>query len=99
MNQLLGHLLLLAQTPPVPAHREELTQSALKLWIILAVGGLVLIAVIGTIIASNRRRREARARENKRPGKRIPDAWEESARRLEVQPLENPEDDDLRVDR
>jgi HAMP domain-containing protein len=67
------------------------------LWIGLAIGGLVLLAIAGTILAAIRRRREARAREAQRPAKPIRDAWEESARRLEVEPLEDPDDDDLRV--
>lgn len=90
---------MLAQAPPEPSPRGELARSAAGLMVILVVAGIVLLAVVGTILSSNRKRREARAREEKQPRRAIPDAWAESARRLEVEPPDSPEDDDLRVDR
>jgi hypothetical protein len=92
-------LSLLAQAPPEPAPRQDLAKSAAGLLVVLVVAGIVLIAVVGTLLASNRKRREARGREAKARTKSIPDAWQESARRLEVQPPDDPEDDDLRIDR
>ena len=96
MNALAGLFAILAQTP---ADRGDQARSALILWILFAAGGIVFVGAVWAILSSLRKRREARARDARKRPKPIKDAWDESARRLEVEPPDDPEDDDLRVDR
>jgi hypothetical protein len=98
MNGIAAFIAWLGEAPP-PVDRGSLTRSAMALWIVLTAGGVIFVAAVWAALSANRKRREAKAREQRRPGPPIKDAWDEAARRLEVEPPENPEDDDLRVDR
>jgi hypothetical protein len=91
-------LQLLAQLQPAP-DRGGLLRSAMGLWLTLLCAGALLVLGVWALLGSRRKRRRAQERENTPDRRPIKDAWTESARRLEVQPLDSPDDDDLKVDR
>ena len=61
------------------------------LWVGLALLGLVLIRIVAALGASRRRALLASGRKRKKG--QVRSAWEEAGKRVEAEPLEEPDDD------
>ncbi|MFM9996527.1 MAG: hypothetical protein ACKVU4_12100 [Phycisphaerales bacterium] len=85
---------LLAQTPTpgAPTH-QSLFGSAAQLWLILAIIGVLVLAVAGAVFHRHTMRmRELREHHDQRRRKPIADAWAEAGRRAQPLPREDDED-------